>query len=298
MILLDHHFLLPTKHTPFSIFPFACVHEDNPGHSASKWQEFLCEVKTTKHALAIGLGDYMDWLRTHARDFLKLYPNETDHSFRQLHDYRRKAADLFCEKYLDGIRDKLVGLSLGNHHHDFGDGLNDVMYMCQQLKVPYLGKGFFIRLNCYEADRATFKSLRIYGHHGEGVGGGATMGGDVNAMENKGKGVVADIYLMAHNHKKHGFHTEPITIPRRGKLSIVSEPKAFIRAGCFVKGYIENCVSYAEAKQMNPTAIGYVRLDVKFKEPYNKEAYQEAKSRGAKNPTRVGQLQYEFKVTY
>lgn len=298
MKLLDYHLVLPTRNTPFSLFPFACVHADNEGHSHSKWMEFLHEVKTTPNAVAIGLGDYMDFLRTHARQYLKMYPHD-ENSFNKLHDWRRKAADDFCEKYLDGIKDKLIGLSLGNHHHEFEAGYNDTMYMCEQLKVPYLGKGFFIRLNVSEPHRTTEYSFIILGHHGEGIGGGATMGGDVNAMENKSKDWDADILIAAHNHKKHGFHKEPVSIPRRGKLQLIERPKAFIRAGCFMRGYVENCVTYAEAKGlMNPTAIGYVRLDVKFKQDYDPIAYRDSKREGKKNPTRLGPLYPEFKITY
>ena len=298
MKLLDYHLVLPTKNTSFSLFPFACVHADNEGHSASKWRECLDEIKSTPNSLAIGLGDYMDFLRTHAREYMKHYPHD-ENSFNRLHDWRRKAADEFCEKYLDPIRDKLIGLSLGNHYHEFEAGYNDTMYMCQQLKVPYLGKGFFVRLNVSQPNRSTHASLLILGHHGEGIGGGATMGGDVNALENKAKGWDADVYLAAHNHKRHGFHVSPVSVPRRGKLKLIEKPKAFIRAGCFMRGYVEGCVTYAENKGlMNPTAIGHVRLDVKFKQDYDSELYYESKRKGAKNPSRVGPLYPVFKVTY
>ena len=302
MILLDHTHTLKTKTTPFSIFPFACVHEDNEGHSKERWQEFLREVRITPNALAIGLGDYMDWLRTHARMWLKAYDQDggSKNSFDKMHDWRRKAADEFCEKYLDPIRDKLIGLSLGNHHHEFDSGYNDTMYMCEQLKVPYLGKGFFVRLGVkIPSEPSSHTILKILGHHGEGIGGGATMGGDVNAMENKIKGWESDIYIFAHNHKKHGFHTNPVTINPRGRLRLKEVPKAFIRAGCFMRGYVEKCVTYAEAKGlMNPTSIGYVRLDVSFKFPHNPEKHLRNKRDGRPNRNRSDALTHDFKVTY
>ena len=66
-----------------------------------------------------------------------------------------------------------------------------------------------------------------------------------------------------------------------------------------MRGYVEGCVTYAENKGlMNPTAIGHVRLDVKFKQDYDSEAYHENKRRGAANPSRVGPLYPVFKVSY
>lgn len=53
------------------------------------------------------------------------------------------------------------------------------------------------------------------------------------------------------------------TVPKRGEMRLVERPQCFIRAGCFVRGYVKDCVTYAEAAgPMNPTAIGYVRWDI------------------------------------
>ena len=295
MVLLEHRHIIPTVMTPFPIFPFACVHEDNQGHSSEKWRDFLWEVKHTPNALAIGLGDYMDFLRQHARDFLSLYKTDRD-SFKKLHDWRRKAADDFCEKYLDPIRDKLIGLSLGNHHHEFGDGINDTMYMCQQLKVPYLGVGFFIRLQLAQPNRTVHQTFLILGHHGHKISTAQTMGGSVNALLKRAGSLGADIYIQAHNHQKHGTTRPELTATRNGTLKLIERPKAFIRAGCFVRGYVPNCVTYAEEKLYEPTEIGYVRLDIIPKQPYDPEKYKQNVEQDKKLSGKQGNLRYEFKT--
>ena len=279
MKLIEHRICVPTHHTPVSLFPFACVHKDNEGHCPDKWRGFLKEVKETKYAVALGLGDYYDWLRTHAREFLKSY-NQDKNSFNYLHNDRRKAANDFA-KELEPIADKLALLSLGNHHHEFGDGSNDVMEMCRALNVPYGGKGGFLRLLIHRPDRPAHITLNILYHHGEKIGGGATLGGDINAMVKKAEGWDFDILCVSHNHKKHGVPASIVGVPKRGEMQLVEKPKAFIRAGCFMRGYVKDCVTYAEeAGLMNPTAIGHVRLDINPKD-------------GPRN-----QLRYDFKVTF
>lgn len=289
MKLLEYNLVLPTKNTPFSIYPFGCIHKDNPGHAADHWRDLLQEIKQNKHCVAIGGGDYMDFLRTHAREFLRAYPHDRN-SFDALHSWREEEAEKFAHD-LEPIKDKLIGLSLGNHHHEFPSGENDVQWMCRQLKVPYLGLGSFIRLNVSTPGRSAHATLTILHHHGSGIGGGATYGGDINAMENKAKGWDFDILILYHNHKKFGTVIPSLTIPKRGAMKLVERPKAYIRGGCMMRGFVPDCITYAESKLMNPTAIGGVRLDVIFRNRYNAEKYKAGEYQ-------IDNLRYDFKVTY
>lgn len=261
MKLLEHTVVVPTELTPVHGFPFACVHKDNEGHCAEKWLDWRQEVRRTPNSFTFGLGDYHDWLRTHAREFLRHYPHDRN-SFDYLHKFRRDEAAKFADD-LEPIANKLAFLSLGNHHHEFGDGTNDVQEICRLLSVPYGGHGGYLRLYIKTQNRPAHITLNILYHHGEKIGGGASNGGDINAMMKKAQNWDFDCLALAHNHKKHG-HTETIlTIPKRGEMQLVEKPQCFIRAGCFVRGYVKDCVTYAEAAGlMNPTAIGYVRWDI------------------------------------
>jgi len=223
-------------------------------------------VQATKYAVVLGIGDYYDWLRTHARDFLRQYQHDRD-SFNKLHDYRHEAAAAFAKELMP-IREKIALLSLGNHHHEFGDGTNDVMEMCRLLRVQYGGHGGFLRLNIRKPNRTAHITLSILYHHGEKIGGGSTVGGDINAMARKAQGWEFDALIVAHNHKKHGTHMPVVGVPSRGEMKLVERPKVYIRAGCFMRGYVKDCVTYAEAAGlMNPTALGYVRWDILPKKP-------------------------------
>lgn len=188
-------------------------------------------------------------------------------------------------KELMPIREKIALLSLGNHHHDFPDGTNDVMELCRLLRVNYGGHGGFLRLNIHTPGRGAHITLNILYHHGEKIGGGATLGGDINAMSRKSDAWEFDALIVAHNHKKHGIPATIVGVPKRGELVLVERPKVYIRAGCFVRGYVKDCVTYAEAGGlMNPTAIGHVRWDIIPKRPYISKTKQA--------------LRYDFRVYY
>lgn len=279
MRLLEHRVIVPKRYTTVSVLPFACVHKDNEGHCAGHWKEYLQEVKNTKYAVAPGIGDYWDWLRTHAREWLRQYRHDKN-SFNKLHDWRRRMIDKFAEE-LDPIKEKIPFLSLGNHHHDFADGTNDVMVLCQQLGIQYGGHGGFLRLQISGKDLFSHITLNILYHHGEKIGGGSTIGGDMNAMAKKSEGWDFDALIVAHNHKKHAAQASIVGVPKRGAMTLVEKPKVYIRAGCFMRGYVKDCVTYAEeAGLMNPTSIGYVRWDIIPK-------------CGERDT-----LRYDFKVTY
>lgn len=296
MKLIDYHIIVPTQNTTVSLFPFACVHQDNPGHSIGAWREYLEEVKNTPNGYAIGLGDYYDWLRTHARDYLKHYPND-ENSFQELDKYRQKMAEQFAAQ-LQPIQSRLIGLSLGNHHHQFQDGHNDTMEICRLLKVPYLEKGFFVRLHISKPGRSAHAILLILGHHGDGVGGaGYTAGGDVNTLHRKSSDFQFDILLVAHNHRKWGDKHPLLTVPQRGSLRLIERQIAYVRCGCFMRGYVEGCTTYAESRLMKPTDIGHVRLDILFKSDYDAERHRQNKQHG-KGSGHTGPLRWYFKVIY
>lgn len=278
MKLIEHRLCVPTQYTPFSILPFACVHKDNEGHCPDKWKAFLREVKDTKYCIAPSLGDHRDWLRTHAREFLRQY-REDRNSFNRLHEWRRQVVAEDARE-LEPIKDKIPFMSLGNHHHEFGDGTNDVQELCRLLGIPYGGKAGYLRLLVHIPDRPAHICLNILYDHGEKIGGGSTKGADLNAMTKKAEGFDFDILMLAHNHKKHGYPDTLLTVPKRGEMQLVEKPVGYMRAGCFMRGYVKDCVTYAETGLLNPTAIGHVRLDVL---PKHGER---------------GQLRYDFKVTF
>ena len=279
MELIEHRIVVPTECTPVRLLPFSCVHLDNPGHSASHWAAFKRDVQESPHTVVLGLGDYYDWLRTHARKFLERYEDD-DTSFDRLHDWRKQKAAEFANE-LRPFRDKIALLSKGNHVHQFPEGTNDVQEMCRLLKVPYGGHGGFLRLSICTPQRGAHVVLNILYHHGEKIGGGSTIGGDINAMAKKAQGWEFDVFIVAHNHQKHGTHKPVLMVPKKGKMELVERPKAFIRAGCHMRGYVRGCVTYAEAAGlMEPTALGHVVLTVMPKKGHG------------------NRIEHDFKVTY
>lgn len=304
MKLLDYTIVLDRPTDPITLIPFGCVHRDDPGFREPLFRQCIDEIAETQNCLAIGMGDYANFLRTTARKHLRSYVAD-DNSFQELDSMVKGEAIQFHRRYLEKIQDKLIGLAEGNHYHEFTNSTTDTQFLCDLAKVPYLDKPAFIRLTVKHRaakELHTLKVLTILVHHGDWSAGAGRTGSDVTAAENKSLGFGDfDIFLFGHTHRLWGMHIPTLTIPKTGELKVVERPRAFIRTGCFMTGYDPKCQkSYAHKKLLHPTELGYCRLKIQFYRAYDKQRYELAK---AKYPDRkhngaVSNFQYKFSVTY
>lgn len=72
MRILERTIIIPSLDTELRLIPFGCVHADTDGFAASLWKECLEDIKRP-HTYAIGAGDYLDAVRTHARNAINEY---------------------------------------------------------------------------------------------------------------------------------------------------------------------------------------------------------------------------------
>ena len=297
MVLLDHKCHLPSSLVPLTIIPFGCVHADDPGFREHLFDQCIDEIKSTPHCIAIGLGDYKNLFRTHARMHLKAYTTDED-SWRELDVLIRGEARKFVTTYLKPIQSKLLGLAEGNHFYKFQDGTTDTQFMCQLLEVPYLEKPAFVRLSVNIGKDQGDYTLKLLIHHGDWSAGYTRPGGDLNSVEMKAMGFDLDVYIFSHTHRKMAFQSPSISIPSRGRLHTIEKPRVFIRTGCFVTAY-DGCTStYAQKKLLNPTELGYVVLQTKWTRHRDKEEYARLKKEGKSYKERVDGAKENLRVHF
>jgi hypothetical protein len=229
---------------------------------------------------AICLGDIADTLRTTARRHLKGYTADED-SFEGLDQpIRRRMEDIY-HAYFKPIESRLLGVTLGNHHWAFQDGTNDNQYLCQLAKTKYLGNVAGIRLRIQVklgSQIRTLRTFKVLCNHGDWSGGYSRIGGDYNAMENRGTLGFSpfDFFFFSHTHRKGGFVVPHMDLSDHGELKLVERPKVFARSGCFMSGYPPKpCKSgYAEKKLLPPTELGHTQVQIHFYRDHDPERYQ------------------------
>lgn len=210
------------------------------------------------------MGDTLDFARTHYRNHIRGYRDD-DNSQEAIDEYVRKDVRALA-KILAPVKGRLMGAILGNHFHEFMDGTNSEQYLCQLLKIPYLGPTGLVRLEFKDRAGVVRHTMTLWAHHSGGSAGGRTSGGDVNAMERAENTFDADIYLLSHTHRRYGTRQPILRLNAKGKPRLIERSKIFIRTGAFLKGYKQDMpttdrrytASYAEQKALRPTDLGWV----------------------------------------
>ena len=297
MKLLEKVIYIKSITDPVTLIPFGCVHRDDPGVRRHLFEQCIQEIIDTPNCLAIGMGDYANFLRTTARKHLESYVSD-ENSFDDLASMVKGEAILFHTRYLKRIQDKLIGLAEGNHYYKFQNSTTDTQFLCDLAKTPYLDKPAFIRLVIRYGspnNSTTVATLTMLVHHGDWSAGTSRLSGDVSSLDNKSQGFGDfDIFLAGHTHRLWAVHTPTLQLSKRGELELRERPRVFIRTGCFVSGYDSKCVaSYAHKKLLPPTELGYCRLRIKLYREYN--ADRAAQSEGS---SRYNGYKHKFSVEY
>jgi hypothetical protein len=262
--ILEHTIDLPSWETEFRIIPFGCVHADTEGFAETLWRECLDEIKKP-HTYAIGAGDYLDAVRTHARININEYRGRGEDE--QTPDkWAQRAYTDFYRRWLKPIESKIILIGKGNHLWDFACGKTSDMLLSELTGAPYGDKPTFLRLRVRIHGRIQ-KTFKVLVHHEGGGGGGyARHGTDVNAAETKMYQFGAfDIVIFSHTHRKWGLTIPDLDLPHTGALRLHERTRALIRTGCFTRSYDVKCMShYAHRKLLPPTELGYVTLKIKL----------------------------------
>lgn len=175
------------------------------------------------------------------------------------------------ERYLNPYKEKILGIGEGNHEEKLRKkcGHNFLKLLCENLRVPYMGYTWFLRLILTDTGRRTGRgnrnrTLLIRGHHG--WGSGRTAGRDLTAYE---KDMIhypeAHIYCFGHTHS--GKLGKPYhTIGLSGN-TIIQKTKVLLTSGGYQKTLSEGeDAGYAEIKDYPPGALGVPRVSIKVTE--------------------------------
>lgn len=281
MDVFDHTITMPTNTQTVELIPLGCVHADAEGFDAALFRGAIARVKANPLARVIGLGDYFDFARSAYRKHLNSYQGDPD-SRSSIDKHVRARTEEFVTTYLGAIKGQILGLTEGNHHYQFADGTTDTQLLCRLLDVRYFGVASWHRLVFKHHTGHTVKTLSLFAHHGNwgGGGGGRTKGASRNAADIRAVGRMADIIIFAHDHKPDAWTDKWQTVSHHGPGKITYRRRAFIRAGTFMEGESQGCVTYVERSLLRPEDIGYVALKIQFSQPYSSQRYAKRRAAG------------------
>lgn len=245
---------------PIVVKPFGDVHRNSPNCHIEKWLEDCREWKdrilTGEQIYFLGMGDYNDLVSTSERVALDnpAIHDSTLHTFDDF--YKQKTDDLTGE--IDFMQGRTIGLVEGNHHALLLNGTTTTQRMCETLSCAYLGISSFVRLVfTYRDGHNLSKDLWI--HHG--LSGGRRVGTSINKVEDMMKIARADVYLMAHDHKKHIAMLSNLELTTgKGAIKLRNNKILLARTGSYLKAYEPNQQSYVVKRALHPADLGSIEI--------------------------------------
>jgi hypothetical protein len=236
------------------LWPFGDIHLDAPNHATKVFDEWLRDAKAAPDdTIFMGMGDYFDMASTSERRILQSGLHDSTDAF--IEKACIESADRFLKK-IEFMRGRLVGLIEGNHFQYLPShgGITTTEYLAQKMGCKYLGVCAIVRLK-FAVDTSR-TSIDIFAHHG--AGGGQTPGGSINRVYKMMGSVLANIYMMGHN---HDLTSKPETIIYMDSNGVVKEKRMLlVRTGSFLKAYIPGEKSYIVDIQGKPASLGAPKI--------------------------------------
>lgn len=248
-----------------SIYVFGDRQEGQKGYLQEAWEEFKYQFKREKNAVALGVGDYGEWLRPSMRERVYSSLAKDDSARAQLDNMVIKNHDGII-KNMDFLEGKLIGLHEGHHNHTFLHGGSTDQRLASALKTSFLGWTASTRLVLNRPhDNKHGHVYTIVSTHGNA--NGRRVGAAINWMEqNIVAGFVADQYAMGHGCKSANFvPAERAFIRRAGPSGIDRQlPRCLIVGGfarCHTNGWESD---YGERAGFTPQPLGWgiIRLNI------------------------------------
>lgn len=251
------------RQTEYTIWPLGDLHFGAAAVDEKKLKEDVEKIRADKHAVVIGMGDYLDCVvHSDARRFdpkalADWIPAQKLDNMVELQIER-------CVKVLAPIADRFVCMLSGNHeetirkkyHFDPTEALARELGRVAGRRIPVLGKAGFVRLRFYRGTKQE-SSLSIVLHHGWFAG--RKSGGKVNNLHDALSGFDADLLIVAHGH-------DPVVAPAISQLgvdqngNIVDRMKRALMTGAYLRTYAQGVRGYGEDFGYRPTTLGAVPI--------------------------------------
>lgn len=253
----------------FTLLPFGDLQVGSPLFNREVWDRYAGAVKDSQNAITIGMGDYSDHFRPSVQERLTSAIRGYDkESLRSIQDMHRDFMDKKVLPLLKPVvaNSSCLGLLAGHHDMDYSDGTNSTQYLCQCLRIPYLGRGeAIVRVNLMLSGTNERKSLNfdILATHGEG--GGSSVGGAVKKLKDLLPHFDVDVVLRGHSCDRFVFAEPRYSLTRTHPPRLRCRNRIIANTGGFSDSRIEKITTYVEQANMVPKAMGWVELHVRVK---------------------------------
>lgn len=254
----------------YDLLPFGDLQVGSKLFNRTMWDKYIEAVRSARNALTIGMGDYTDHFRPSVQERLTGAIRGYDKdSLQSIQDMHREFMDRNVVPLLRPVVENsaCLGLLAGHHDMDYNDGTNSTQYLCQKLRVPYLGRGeAIVRVNLVLGGNNPKKkrlNFDIMATHGEGSG--SSVGTPVRKLQQLLAYFDVDIILRGHSCDRFIFQEPQYYLTRTHPPRLRSRNRMIANTGGFSESRIHGESTYVEKANMTPKAMGWVEIHVHVK---------------------------------
>lgn len=240
--------------------PFGDLQAGSAVFLKEKWDEYVKEVKTTRNVITIGMGDYTDNFRPtiQGRLYAALGRDDSSKTIDQMHQ-KQIREDVYPMLKPVVVNSVCIGLLGGHHDLTYSDGTNSTQYLCRLLGVPYLGDGeAMVRVHLKIGTVGL--SFDLYATHGQGNGN--SVGSPISKLQRMLAHMDVDVILRGHSCDKFIFQEPQYYLTHSSPPRLRCRNRLIANTGSFSDGRSEGETTYVEKANLNPKAVGYVKIHI------------------------------------
>lgn len=254
MEVKDKYIPYTRANSVFTLFLLGDLHAGTIHCVENDLKNKIREIKETKNAFVIGMGDYAEFITPNDKRF--------DPSQKSLADWLRpdnigEDQTAWVVNLLKPIQPQIIGLLYGNHEDTMRthNHENVAQNICDRLGVPNLGFSTWVRF--YFNRKGSKETHLIKGCFTHGSCNGITEGAKLMALMRFIKANEADIYGYGHVHDYIPKSFSRMTVPENSNHAKIKQHVSVgTTTGCWFRTYTQGIIaSYGEKKVYPPTEI-------------------------------------------
>lgn len=262
MILNDFRICYKSRSDRFHIYLFGDTHLGNKACDVEKLKQHVKEVADNPNSYWLGLGDYCECINYTDKRFDQSQVAEP-YSLNLSNSANAQFEDLLT--ILNPIKNKCIGLHRGNHEESLRLKYhNDLMskFQIHWPGVKMLEDTAFTRLSFKRgiANDSHIDTFILWSAHGNA--GGRSAGGKIKRVEDAMAFFDADMYVLAHGHRKIITSLTALSMNNKGEPHLQARRRIGGMTGAYFKTYIEGASTYGEKGLFSPSDLGAIKITI------------------------------------
>ena len=267
------HITVNVQTTEFNLYPINDVQIGGMGVDEKRFGKYIKELADDPIGRGIGLGDYTDGLSPSNRAAIRAASNAGnwyDVGEQMLLDSASRQAARFVKLASPAIG-QFDAFLKGHHFYEYKKQVDGKTLLtstdidiAEALMAPYLDDTSDkkqMAMITYKGPRG--RQCRVLALHGEGSG--STLASPLARLTRLMGSFQADIYMIAHHHKVFATRVPVLRSADGTPTHLAHRDALLVACGSWMRGYVEDETTYAEAGIMAPLAIGAPVINVKMR---------------------------------